>query len=294
MLLAAAPAPADPPPRPLRVVTLNLLHAGPWSGWRGDTTALETRLRMVTEELRGLAPDVIAVQEASRTRRAGVIAGRLADALGYHYVFEPATSYLTPVPLLNRLVVAMLGFSEGPAVISRFPIAGRHVYELPRCRNRLDPRILLRADLTTPWGPLAILTTHTNADPCQVEHIGEILRAEAPPGPFVLTGDFNMTETSAPMQALVRLGRLTDAFRAARPEAPGLTVYQRPWAPAPTVSRRVDFIFLGGVAGHDRHVCDSRIVVDTPRTDAEGRTLWPSDHYGVLADLGLFGIKCAP
>ena len=274
-------------------MTLNLLHAGPWSSWRADTTALDARLGMVIEELRTLAPDVIAVQEASRTRRAGVVAQRLADSLGYHYVFEPATTRLTPVSLFNRLIVALLGFSEGPAVISRFPIAASEVYELPRCRNGFDPRILLRAEIRTPWGPFIVFTTHTNSDPCQVERVGDIVRDADVAGPFVVTGDLNMTDSSEAMRALTQLG-LTDVFRAVHPDAPGYTVYQRPWAELRTVSRRVDFIFLGGIPDAARRVCGSRVIIDQPRRQTDGRTLWASDHYGLLADLGVFGIKCAP
>ena len=249
---------------------------------------------MVTEELRALAPDVIALQEASRTRRAGVVAKRLAESLGYHYVFEPATTHLTRITPLNRLIVTVLGFSEGPAVISRFPIASRGVYELPRCRNKLAPRILLRADLTTPWGPFSVFNTHTGSDPCQVERITEIVRDARLPGPFVVTGDFNTPETSETMQSLLRWGRLIDAFRTAHPDATGATVYQRPWAATSTVSRRVDYILVGGLQDAGGSVCGSRVIADTPRREPDGRTLWPSDHYGVLADLGVFGIKCAP
>jgi hypothetical protein len=32
-------------------------------------------------------------------------------------------------------------------------------------------------------------------------------------------------------------------------------------------------------------VAASRIVLDTPHRLPDGSTLWPSDHYGVLADL---------
>jgi len=275
-------------------VTLNLLHAGPWSSWRGDETALDARLAMVTDELRALAPDVIALQEASHTRRAGVVARRLAESLGYRYVFEPATTRLTPITPLNRLIVTLLGFSEGLAVVSRFPVASSGVYELPRCRNKLDPRILLRVDVTTPWGPFSVFNTHTNADPCQIERITDIVRDAGLSGPFVVAGDFNMTETSATIQSLLRWGRLIDAFRTAHPDASGATVYQRPWAATSTVSRRVDFILVGGLPDAGRSVCGSRVIAATPRRGPDGRTLWPSDHYGVLADLGVFGIKCAP
>jgi hypothetical protein len=32
----------------------------------------------------------------------------------------------------------------------------------------------------------------------------------------------------------------------------------------------------------------SRVVLDTPRRLEDGKILWPSDHYGVLAELEVF------
>jgi len=142
---AAAPARASDSARPLRVVTFNLFHGGPASGLTGDTSDLDTRLAIVIEELRRLAPDVVALQEASE-------------------------------------------------------------------RHRI--------------------------------------------------------ESSEGMDALSGPGGLVDAFRAAHHDALGATVYQRVDAAAPTATRRVDYIFLGGVE--------------------------QGSHYGVLADLALFGIQCAP
>ena len=66
---ATAPALGSDSARPLRVVTLNLLHGGASSGLTGDTRDLDTRLAIVIEELRRLAPDVVALQEASEGRR---------------------------------------------------------------------------------------------------------------------------------------------------------------------------------------------------------------------------------
>jgi hypothetical protein len=51
------------------------------------------------------------------------------------------------------------------------------------------------------------------------------------------------------------------------------------------VSRRIDFVFvLPGANGVPR-VLESRVVLDIPRRRADGTTLWPSDHYAVLADI---------
>jgi hypothetical protein len=88
----------DAAARPLRVVTFNLFHGGPSSGLFGDGEALEERLQMVTEELRALAPDVIALQEASIGWGRGNIAARLAAALGMEHVHASATARVFPIP----------------------------------------------------------------------------------------------------------------------------------------------------------------------------------------------------
>ena len=73
----------------------------------------------------------------------------------------------------------------------------------------------------------------------------------------------------------------------ANPSAPGLTVWQRVEAPEPTVRRRVDYVFLVPGTELPGMVRGSRVVLDVPGARPDGRVLWPSDHYGVLADLAV-------
>jgi endonuclease/exonuclease/phosphatase family metal-dependent hydrolase len=293
-LAAAIPSTlhANEPPRALRVVTFNMFHGGASSGLVGDGEALEERLEMVREELRALAPDVIALQEASVGLGRGNVAARLAEALGMTYVYAPATTRVFPIPVVNHVIVRLMNFAEGSAVLSRFPIVASEVYDLPRCAKRLDPRIMLRADLRTPWGELAAFSTHVARDDCQIARVAEIVRAHAATRPAVVMGDFNASETMPAIAALDGDRGFVDAFRAANPGAAGATVWQRPWAPDPTAFRRVDYIFVAGAGAGV--ACASRVILDRPRRLADGRTLWASDHYGVLADLRVFGIKCAP
>jgi hypothetical protein len=49
------------------------------------------------------------------------------------------------------------------------------------------------------------------------------------------------------------------------------------------VSRRIDYVFVVPGANGVPRVLESRVVLDVPLRRAEGTTLWPSDHYGVLA-----------
>ena len=274
--------------RPLRVVTYNLLHDGPGSGFLTGNTHLDARLDMVIRELRTLDPDIVAVQEASESRRHGHVPERLASALGFHLVFAPATEHLFGIGPLDRLVVGLLGFKEGSAILSRFPIVASQVYELPRCTSWIDRRILLRAELSTPWGPLQMFSTHTaRGDDCQVDRVGDIVRDRRGTGPSVLAGDFNMPDTSKELTRLRDDSGFADAFRLANPKAEGPTVYQRIHAPEATVSRRVDFIWLLNGHNSTSRVRSRQVVLDQPEHLSDGSYLWPSDHYGVLADLEL-------
>ncbi|MGD9724971.1 MAG: endonuclease/exonuclease/phosphatase family protein [Nitrospiraceae bacterium] len=290
--LAAIPTtrasePDAPTNRPLRVVTLNVLHDGPTSGFLNNGTRLEERMELVVSELHRLDPDIVALQEASHSRRHGDVAQKVADALGLHKVFAPATEHIFSVPIIDKLIVGVMGFKEGSAILTRFPITASYVYDLPRCRSRFEPRILLRADLKTPQGPLHVFSTHTAwGDECQIERVGQIVREYEGPGHSILMGDFNAAETSKVLTILRDEAGFVDAFRAANPSELGATVWQRIHAEQQTVSRRVDFIFLTPTEGSRIAVHSSRLILDQPAHFADGTALWPSDHYGVFAEVG--------
>jgi endonuclease/exonuclease/phosphatase family metal-dependent hydrolase len=272
---------------PLRVVTFNLLHGGPSSGWQGDGQHLEERLAMVTRDLRALAPDIVGLQESSIARGRGNVAARLAAALNLHWAHASATRRVSGLRWFDALVVWVMNFEEGPAVLSRWPIVETEVIDLPRCQRFYDPRVVLRAAVATPRGIMQVFSTHTSHDACQVRRIAEVVAARRGPLPALVLGDFNAAETTEWMEALVRERGFVDVWRAAQPTRSGPTVWQRVDAPEATVSRRVDFVFVVPGAGGPVRVRDSRVVLDTPARRADGSTLWPSDHYGVFAEVEL-------
>jgi len=286
VVTAAVPAaPAAAEERPLRLVTFNVLHGGPWSTFTGDDLQLESRLALIIEGLRALDPDVVALQESPVTRRRGDVAARIAQALGLAHVHARTTERVFPLRVLGRLIVGALGFVEGPAILSRFPIAATEVYDLPRCQRWFDPRVALRADIQTPAGVVAVFSTHTSRDDCQTRRVAEL--AGEPNGrAAVVMGDLNTGET-APALGAFRDRGFVDLFRAANPDAPGLTVWQRIEAPAPTVFRRVDYVFVRAGDGREATAVSARLVLNTPGTRDDGGALWPSDHYGVFAEVAL-------
>jgi endonuclease/exonuclease/phosphatase family metal-dependent hydrolase len=64
-------------------------------------------------------------------------------------------------------------------------------------------------------------------------------------------------------------------------------VWQRIEAPSPTVFRRVDYVFVRAGDGREATAVSARLVLNTPGTRDDGSALWPSDHYGVFAEVAL-------
>jgi endonuclease/exonuclease/phosphatase family metal-dependent hydrolase len=266
----------------VRVVTFNLLHGGPWSGLIGNGADLDERLELVVEQLAALRPDVVALQEASLGGTRGNVAERLGRALGIEWIHAPTTSQVFGIEWLDRAITSAIRFNEGPAVLSRFPIVGSEIVALPRCANRLFPRVLLRVEVRTPHGPLDFYSTHTSRDDCQLRRVAELVGARRGPLPAIVAGDFNTRESADAYAELLQAG-FVDAFRAVNPSATGLTSRQDVHAARPTVARRIDFVFVKGGGNGMPRVLESRVVLDTPRQRPDGTALWPSDHYGVLA-----------
>jgi endonuclease/exonuclease/phosphatase family metal-dependent hydrolase len=272
---------------PIRVVTFNLFHGGPLGGFAGDGGGLEARLAIVVAELRRLRPDVIALQEASIGSRRGDVARRLARELGFYVAHASTTERVFGPSILSRLAVRLIDFSEGPAVLSRWPIVSQDVVELARCSRPLDTRVLLRVDLDAPGGRVRVYSTHTSGQACQLRHIERVARERRTMLPSILMGDFNASEHVPALASMRRHAGFVDAFRAANPHEPGFTDLQRPGAATPTVSQRYDYIFVVPGARTGGSVLASRVVLNAPRRYADGSVLWPSDHYGVLAVLDL-------
>ena len=285
---ADAPEPAPgPAPLTLRFVTLNLLHGGIFSELTGDDGALEERLRLAVEGLRAVDADVVGLQEASTGRHRGNVPARLAEALGYGYVYAPAATRPFGSDHVRRAVASVLGFTEGPALLSRFPIIRWRVHELPRCGRPFDVRVLLAADLETPAGRLTAFSAHTSGNACHARAVAELVRANAGPLPAVVMGDFNADPTSPAVTFLTREAGFVDAFERLNPAAPGFTDGQDVSAARATANQRIDYVFLAPGQRVPGRVAGSRVVLHEP--SGQSRVRWPSDHYGVLADIALDG-----
>jgi endonuclease/exonuclease/phosphatase family metal-dependent hydrolase len=288
LLVAALAAPAAAQaPSPIRFVTLNVLHGGPLSSWTGRDSHLEARLDLISEALLALDADVVALQEASWSTARGEVASRLAGRLGMSHVYAPASTRLFDTPWINRWAAGFMDFSEGPAILSRFPITRSETHKLPACGRRMEPRVLLFAEVDTPQGRLPVFSTHTRGNACHTRAVASLVLERRGDLPGALMGDLNAVESSEAIGALTREAGFVDAFRARHPEASGATVWQPVTAPERRAFRRVDYVLIVPGRLSPGTVVDSRVVVDTPGRLPDGTPIWPSDHYGVLADLGV-------
>ena len=277
-LVLAVPGVARSQPCTLTTVGYNMLHGGMLSNLGGDRDELDARLALAVRGMRALEPDFVGLQEASAGPGRGDLAARLGAALGLHHARAASRFRFERIGSILRI-------EEGPAVLSRFPLRRTEAIPLEGCDDFYQ-RVLLCASFATPCGPLEACSTHVDGRPCQARRLAVALARRATSIPRLLFGDLNATEDTPGLRKLRALG-FVDTFRALHARAPGLTVWQNPASPAPTVRRRVDYVLVAPGAGRRVEVLESRVVLDRPGHAADGTALWPSDHYGVLARVAL-------
>ncbi len=264
-----------------RAVTLNLF---------GQEEPLDARMASIVAWLSALEPDVIALQEVRDTPSVPNQARTIAAALGMHCEYAVATRWGEG--------------DEGLALLSRWPLRGAASIALPHATEK-ERRIVLHAISESPVGPLPLFTTHLNwrmTDGVTREHqvvaVEEMVAAAASADalPRILMGDFN----AAPECDEMRFWRgehslagrrvyYQDAWALRHPGEPGIT-----WALRNPLTermaflerdRRLDYILVSQRERDGRgQILDARVVLDV----AAGG-LYPSDHFGVYAEIRLAG-----
>ncbi len=251
---------------------------GPW----------EARQPAILSTLRRVDADILCLQEVWETRADGNQAARLADALGMHHV------YASGLPLDS--------FEEslGNAVLSRWPITDTESRPLPAPPDLNELRVVLRAEIDGPRGPLEVFTTHLNWRMDQSHVRQEQVRAvcafvaetrkrrERPP---IVCGDFNAEPESDEIRMMTGLTTLAvpklvffDAWRSGGDGGPGWTWSRdNPFTVLdPDPDRRIDYVFSGYPDDEDGagQVVQARVEGCEP---VDG--LYASDHYAVYAEL---------
>jgi len=265
----------------LRLLTFNLLTLQSASG--------RDRHDVVRRLLPRLRPDIVALQEVTRGPE-----------------FDQAVDLLGP----EFAIVDLPGSTPegvGECLASRWPLGELSRLDRPLADDGDDVHRAAAAAVEVlvppPLGP-ALVVHHKAAYQLQLEHVREAqalatarfvdeLAANRPDLPVVLMGDLNASPDAASLrfltgrQSLAGMSvRYEDAWEAVHPDESGHTFTPgNPLVPAGQMplerGRRIDYIMTrSGPHGPLLDVADCRLVFDQA---VDG--IWPSDHFGVLAEL---------
>jgi endonuclease/exonuclease/phosphatase family metal-dependent hydrolase len=266
----------------LSVLSLNLWYdAGPYP----------ERVELIREWIDRLDPDLIGFQEAYRGGGRHQAVEILGDR-GYHIDYARAGPFRE--------------IDFGNAVASRWPIRERAELKLPESGDG-ETRAALSVELESPFGPLCFTVTHLNwmfehgaVRERQVVALCDFVLERHPRGAFpaIVVGDFNAEPESDEIRYMTGLHSIggksvyfNDAWRFA-PSLSGVLDTDRgdgsTWSNQNAYARamfepdrRVDYIFTG----RPRRDGTGRVEECRVVCNDEKRGVWPSDHFGIYAEL---------
>jgi endonuclease/exonuclease/phosphatase family metal-dependent hydrolase len=245
------------PHEPITIISANLWHD--WPRYRRLSDRLEAFACLVEAE----GAQVVLLQEVARTSDFQADAW-LAQRLGMGYAYFRANGDSK-----------MVGFEEGVAIFSRFPLREPRARSLGSAGRGLVRRVGLGATLDVGSCELLVFSVHLGLGPVgnrrQLNHLRAWVGNLAGDRPAVIGGDFNVGENAKRM-ATTRLTWL-DLFRQRTPHGKASTHEVRwPWGRVARRSR-LDYMFL--LPGrHPWRVLDARHIC------SEG--IAHSDHKAVL------------
>jgi endonuclease/exonuclease/phosphatase family metal-dependent hydrolase len=242
----------------ITVLSANLWHD--WPRYRRLSQRLETFAKLVEEE----KINILILQEVARMPNFRSDEW-LAERLGMAYVYSRANGHERGI-----------GFEEGLAVFSRFPLSAPRLKHLKPDLEPFARRLALGVDVHTSVGQLLVFSVHLGMLPrhnaTQMHHLHNWVTTTAGERPVLIGGDFNAHETSAQITFLKQTS--LDLFRCLNPKADGTThEVSLPWNRRAR-RRRLDYIFLNPGRSHWK-------VLDARHLEARGKP--HSDHRAVLA-----------
>lgn len=213
--LGAVAADDKPAKRTLRVLTYNIHH--------GEGTDGKLDLPRIAKVIADAKPDLVAVQEVDhKAKRTGGVdqTAELAKLTGLHGKFGKA--------------IDLQGGEYGQVVLSKFPIRGFKVHELPGEAGR-ETRVAVAAEVRIGEAGPTLLFVSTHLDhqkddlrQKQAAKLVELFGTDK--RPVILAGDLNATPESKPLEILGK------NWKPAEVGKPLLTI------PVGKPARQIDFV----------------------------------------------------
>lgn len=246
----------------ITVLSANLWHD--WPRHRRLMQRLETFARLVEAE----EVDILLLQEVARTPDVHTDQW-LADRLNMAYVYSRANGHHKGI-----------GFEEGLAIFSRFPLKTPRLRHLKPSFRPFVHRLVLGAEVETPRAELPVFSVHLsllpNHNAAQVQHLQDWVTSVAGNRSALIGGDFNVNEHAAQIERMQQTW--LDVYRHLHPKKDGTTHELRFFSKGRARRRRLDYIFFFP-GDHRWKVLEARHL-DPP----DGPH---SDHRAVLARMTL-------
>jgi len=244
---------------------LTVISANLWHDWPKRRRAVE-RLEAFAQLVEKHRADVLLLQEVARTTDFWTDQW-LARRLGMAYVYSRANGHLEGI-----------GFEEGLAVFSRYPLRRPVLRQLSPANNQFVHRLALGTQIQSPCGNLLAFSVHLSLTGKQnaneTIHLASWVHDVSKESSALVGGDFNAGEASNQIKKLQ--GGWLDTFRHLNPFADGAT-HELRWPWGRTLRRsRLDYIFLK--ARNDQWKVLEAYHLDTPGERH-------SDHRAVLLRL---------
>lgn len=210
---------------------LTVLTANLWHDWPRHRRGFE-RLERFVQLVEARQADVLLLQEVWRTRSFCAL-DWLSERLGWHAVYLRANGHRTAI-----------GFEEGVAVLSRYPLRAADVRQW--ADGRLARRVALGVHVATPWGEWLAVSAHLSLlarrNRAQMLDLQRWTAQQAGERPAVIGGDFNAPESHAVIRQLGRAW--VDLLRQQQPTGEVITHEVRwPWG-GRLHAARLDYLFL--------------------------------------------------
>lgn len=243
--------------------SITIMSANLWHDWPRNRK-LKERLECFVQLVLNEDVDILLVQELIRTYEFQADKW-LSERLGMAYIYSRSNGNDQGI-----------GFEEGLAIFSRFPIKNHRLAQLSDPTNPFSRRMALATNIETQWGDFDVYSVHlgilSNQNKVQLTRLKEWVDEQSGRLPAVIGGDFNADEDTSQMRSIQRTWR--DSYRSLNPTGKDHSHELRwPWGNMLRKSR-LDYLFFR--QDSDQLIIDEARYIDTLECPL-------SDHRPVLA-----------
>jgi endonuclease/exonuclease/phosphatase family metal-dependent hydrolase len=271
---------------------------------------LDRRLEIAAHAIAQARPGIVALQEIVRAQKSGDTGLKLCELVNR---FGHGEDYQLHYAQADGLGEGEWKFDEGIALMSRHARAfddievlkyaaqvrigatvGSQEYRLPDDRVAMHARYLVVSGVEVDAYATHLTDRGEQSEgfPIRLMQARELVewvqRTSRPENPVLIGGDFNDVSDSETIRTLTANGFI-DLHHVAG-MAPGYTNDRDDLdieAAEARPNQRIDYIFFRPGPGREFAIEAVQLFLDQPSAEPDGRWLWASDHFGVLARLML-------